>query len=507
MGTQRMNAVIRQLRQAALRGDGAGLTDGQLLERFIDDRDEDAFAVLVQRHGPMVLGVCRRIVGHHQDAEDAFQAAFLVLARRAETVVPREMVGNWLHGVACQTARKARTTAARRRTWERQVTPMPEPEAPREDLWDDLRPLLDRELGGLPDKYRAPVILCDLEGKTRKEAARQLGWSEGTLSGRLSRARALLARRLARRGLTLPAALLAAVLAENKVSAMPAALAAAARGAVSAETGLAAAGGAISTRAVTLAEGVLKTMLWSKSSLAVVLVLVVTLAGLATRAVTYPVLAGEPAEPAKPLKAEGKAAPEPGGLRKTLESVPWVLMRVDPARNTITVRMLTQAHVVMGDDLFFHHLDQLTTWRNVELPITPAGSRLGVDDLPVAPDAKVFVEGKETVLPALKEGMHLTLKLAAGRPAVARIDARPMPSPEGVVLKATDADAKTITVTLVGKDLTLVMAADAQITTNTAPVGKAQFKDLEPGMRLSLTLGLDKDRIAVKRVLARKDPQ
>jgi RNA polymerase sigma factor (sigma-70 family) len=504
MGTQRMNRVVRQLCQAALRGDGAGLTDGQLLERFVAGRDEDAFAALVRRHGPMVLGVCRRIAGHAQDAEDAFQAAFLVLARRADSVVPPDRVGNWLHGVACQTARKARATAARRRRWERQVTPMPEPEAPRAELWDDLRPLLDREVGGLPDKYRAPVILCDLEGRTRKEAARQLGWSEGTLSGRLSRARALLARRLARRGLTLPAGLLGAVLAENKVAAVPAALAAAARGAVAAGTGLAA-GGAVSARAVALAEGVLKTMVLSKSGLAVVLVLVVALAGLATRTVSGPLLAGDPAEPPKPAKAGGKAAAEPGELRKTLETVPWVLMKVDAARNTISVRMLTQAHCLMGDDLFFHHLDQITTWRNVQLPLTPAGSRLGVDDLPVARGAKVLIEGKEGGLGALKEGMYLTLKLAAGEPAVARIDVRSMHTGEDVVLKASDADAKTITVTFGGKDLTLAMAADAQIVTNTAPVGKAEFKDLQPGMRLLLTLGVDRDRIAVKRILARKD--
>jgi RNA polymerase sigma factor (sigma-70 family) len=445
--------VVRQLRKAALGGDGVGLTDGQLLERFVAGGDEDAFAALVRRHGPMVLGVCRRIAGNVHDAEDAFQAAFLVLARKADAIVPRDLVVNWLYGVACRTARKARTAAARRRRRERQVTPMPETEAPRSDPWDDLWPLLDQELGGLPDRYRAPVVLAAL--------AQNKGWA------------------------CVPAALMAA----------------ATRGAVG--TGLAAAGGVLSARAIALAEGVLKTMLVNKAGLAVVLFLVVALAGLATRTLTHPAQAGgQAAAPAQPM-AEGKAAAGPAGLRETLEAVPWVLMKVDPAGNTISIRMLTQANCFLGDDLYFSNLEELNTWRNVSLPLTPPGSRLAIDDLPVARGAKVVIEGKEGGLAGLKQGMRLTLKLAAGEPAVARIDARSMSSGGDVILKAADADAKTITVTLGGKDLTLTVAADAAVLTNTT--GKGQFKDLEPGMRLSLTLGVDRDRIAVKRILARKD--
>src|SRR5262249_26019760 len=152
------------------------------------------------RHGPMVLGVCRRVLDHAHDAEDAFQATFLVLARKAASIVARDTVGNWLYGVAYRTAHKARVAAARRRLKERQMS---RPEALDEDVWRELRPVLDQELNRLPEKYREPVILCDLEGQTRKEAARRLGWPEGTLSGRLSRARVLLAKRLARHGLTL----------------------------------------------------------------------------------------------------------------------------------------------------------------------------------------------------------------------------------------------------------------------------------------------------------------
>src|SRR6516225_967649 len=213
-------SFLRQLRRTALLSDGWGMTDGQLLERFVARRDEAAFAALVRRHGPMVLGVCRRVLGHVQDAEDAFQAAFLVLARKAASVGQRELVGNWLYGVTYRTALDARAAATRRRTRERQVSAMPEPEAvDGVDVWTDLRPLLDRELNRLPDKYRVPVVLCDLEGRPRKEVAQQLGIPEGTLSGRLTTGRRTLARRLARHGLAPSGGALTAALTQGAASA------------------------------------------------------------------------------------------------------------------------------------------------------------------------------------------------------------------------------------------------------------------------------------------------
>ena len=179
-----MGEVIRHLRDPALLRDGAGLTDEQLLEGFLASRDEAALAALVVRHAPMVWGVCRRVLRNDHDAEDAFQAAFLVLVRRAASVASRELLANWLYGVAHRTAVKARATAARRRAREKQVAEMPEPAAPPLDLGHDLRALLEQELSRLPAKYRAPIVLCDLEGKTRPEAARALGWPEGTVAGR-----------------------------------------------------------------------------------------------------------------------------------------------------------------------------------------------------------------------------------------------------------------------------------------------------------------------------------
>ena len=193
-----LRQVLDQLQHA-----GGGLTDGQLLARFVATRDEPAFAALVRRHGPMVLGVCRRLLPRGPDAEDAFQATFLVLFRRARALDRGGSVANWLYTVAYHVALRARADAARRRQCERAVPRRDE--APAADVWSDLRPVLDEELTRLPDKYRAPVVLCYLEGKTNEEAGRLLGCPVGTVKGRLSRARDLLRARLARRGVTLSA--------------------------------------------------------------------------------------------------------------------------------------------------------------------------------------------------------------------------------------------------------------------------------------------------------------
>lgn len=220
MPTSVMKKVVQCLRGAMLRRNVADLTDGQLLGFYVEQRDETTFEALVQRHGPMVLGVCRRLLRNSQDAEDAFQATFLVLVRKADAIRPREMVGNWLYGVAYQTALKARAVAARRNARERQVSAMPEPVIPQQTP-ADWQPVLDRELNGLPEKYRVPIVLCDLEGKGHLEAARQLGWPQGTLSGRLSRGRVLLAKRLARRGVTLSAGSLATLISSEAGAHVP----------------------------------------------------------------------------------------------------------------------------------------------------------------------------------------------------------------------------------------------------------------------------------------------
>lgn len=315
MPTSQVKGVVQQLRNTVLRQEGAGLTDGQLLGCFIEQRDEAAFAALVRRHGPMVWGVCRRLLQNYHDAEDAFQATFLVLVRKAASVLPREMVGNWLYGVANQTALKARARNARRRTRERQVTEMPEPGL-EPDLWDDLQPLLDQELRRLPDRYRAVVVLCDLEGKTRKEAARQLGCPEGTVASRLATARTMLAKRLAQRGVTLSCGALAAVLFQKAASArLPTPVVSST---IKAASLLAAgqAAGVVSARVAALTEGVMKVMFVTKikSVLAVVLVAGLTLGGIGAGIGLYT----NPVAVAQQASAKQDDAKKPDDKEKTI---------------------------------------------------------------------------------------------------------------------------------------------------------------------------------------------
>jgi RNA polymerase sigma factor (sigma-70 family) len=290
---------------AHLRQVEPGPTDGQLLARFVAARDEAAFACLVRRHGPMVLGVCRRVLRDFHEAEDAFQATFLVLARKAATVVKRESVGCWLYGTAYRTAMEARTMSARRRAREKTVTGAPHPAVLPPEA-QDWRPLLDRELSLLPQKYRAALVLCDLEGRPRREAARLLGASEGTLSSRLARGRALLAKRLTRCGVALSAGALAAALAEGAASARVSAglVTHTAKAAALVAAGQVAA----STPAILLMKEVMKAMLLKKLRLVVgagMLVLALGALGAAYQAGAGPgtAQAAEPGTPRTELEA------------------------------------------------------------------------------------------------------------------------------------------------------------------------------------------------------------
>jgi RNA polymerase sigma factor (sigma-70 family) len=303
MRTSPINSVIDHLRRAVQLPDGAGLGDSELLGSFIERHDETALAVLVKRHGPMVWGVCRRLLSHH-DAEDAFQATFIVLVRKAASIRSREMVGNWLYGVAHQTALLARRTAARRRAREVQVNEMPDIEAVQQHQWAELRPLLDEELSRLPEIYRAVIVLCELEGRSRKETARQLAVPEGTVAGRLARARAMLAKRLIQRGVTLSDGALAAILSQNMAFAgVPASMLSQAIKVA----GLTAAGqattGMISVTVAALTEGVLKTMVRSKLKVvvgAIMLVAVLVGGGIA-------ISLGQTPDSPKPKKADPEA--------------------------------------------------------------------------------------------------------------------------------------------------------------------------------------------------------
>jgi RNA polymerase sigma factor (sigma-70 family) len=212
MGGDRLARVIQRLRHRLSSTEGDGLSDAELLRRWVTGRDEAAFEVLLWRHGPMVLGVCRRVLGDLHDAEDAFQATFWVLACKATSIHRHESLAAWLHGVAQRMSLKARNTNLRRRGRERRSAVKANTEPVDEQTWEELRLILDEELGRLPEKYRAPVVLCYLEGKTNEQAARELGCPKSSLSSRLGRARELLRERLMQRGVTLSASAVATLL-------------------------------------------------------------------------------------------------------------------------------------------------------------------------------------------------------------------------------------------------------------------------------------------------------
>jgi RNA polymerase sigma factor (sigma-70 family) len=202
-------------------GDIRALRDDQLLSRFFSERDDAAFAAILERHGPLVYGVCQRVLCDANDAEDAFQATFLVLVRKGGTLRDPSRLASWLYGVAHRIARKVRAKAALRTRSERQVSEMPTSTAASDMTLDELRKVLDEEISQLPQKYALPLVLCYLEGKTNAEAAAQLGWPEGSMSRRLSRARDLLRSRLSRRGLALSAALITSVFVKRATAAVP----------------------------------------------------------------------------------------------------------------------------------------------------------------------------------------------------------------------------------------------------------------------------------------------
>ena len=277
MAVGRLSTLVQQLRCLFLKQDVAGSTDEPLLQSFLSQRDEAAFEALVRRHGPMVLGVCRRILDNSHDAEDAFQATFLVLVRKAASVRPRSMVGNWLYGVACRTALDARRAAAKRRAKEAAV--LPRTHRPDDDR-ADLRAVLDEELQRLPPRCRAVIVLSDLEGMTRTEVARRLGCPEGTVASRLARARARLAKRLARYGLAVSGASGGTLLSEGAASAsVPTSLAVSTVKAAGLLAAGQAAAGVISAQVAALVEGALKAMLRNTVLKATALLLVVVAFG------------------------------------------------------------------------------------------------------------------------------------------------------------------------------------------------------------------------------------
>jgi RNA polymerase sigma factor (sigma-70 family) len=294
MANGQLGSVLRHIRRLVTARTAEGLTDRQLLKRFAVQRDETSFAALVERHGSLVLGVCRRILANPHDADGAFQATFLVLARKAGSAGWQESVGNWLYGVALRIALKARGNLNRRQAREQGTGPTmaassdPLLQHPGRDgdpmvevARRELQRVLDEELNQLPLKYRAPLVMCYLEGKTNEEAARQLGWPAGSMSRHLARGRELLRQRLTNRGVALSAGMLVTVLAENGWGQMVAGGLAdsTVQAAVLYAGGTAAGAGLLSAEAVVLAEGILKAMFTTKLKIALATLLIIGLAG------------------------------------------------------------------------------------------------------------------------------------------------------------------------------------------------------------------------------------
>jgi RNA polymerase sigma factor (sigma-70 family) len=223
MAQAQLNLALRHIRKLVSAGQGKDLTDAQLLQLFIKNRDESAFAALVERHRRVVWSVCRRVLRHQQDAEDAFQATFLVLARNATSVRSGRAIGSWLYQVAYRIAGRAGAAMAKRRAREKEAGQDAPGRSHCEVAWRELQAVLQEELDRLPEKHRAPFVLCCLNGQSGAEAARQLGWTENTVKARLHQARKIMQQRLARRGITLAAVLCATALA-GPASATPAVL-------------------------------------------------------------------------------------------------------------------------------------------------------------------------------------------------------------------------------------------------------------------------------------------
>jgi RNA polymerase sigma factor (sigma-70 family) len=311
MTTARSTLVLHHLRRLAGSPPAAQPPDAHLLERFTEHHDEAAFTALVRRHGAMVLNVCRSVLRHEQDAEDAFQATFLVLARHAHRIRHPEAVAAWLHGVAYRTALEAQANAARRRVQESKAPPRTPADPTLDMTVRDLQRVLHEELQRLPDKYRLPLVLCYLEDHSQEEAAARLGWSKGTLRGRLDRGRERLRRRLAARGVALSGLLAALALAprasaEAFVDPVVRAAVPSALGPTAADT--------LSARASTLAEGVIRSMRTSKLEVATVALLLVGLIAGAGLGVAQSLGVKRPAAEQKPAvrsQAIAPSAPQP----------------------------------------------------------------------------------------------------------------------------------------------------------------------------------------------------
>ena len=345
---------LRHLRTLFSLGSVAALSDGQLLERFSSrggEAAEMAFAALVDRHGPMVLRVCRVVLADQHDAHDAFQATFLILVRRAGSIRRRDSLASWLHGVAYRTACCTRSATARRRRHERQAAEMAAQTGCGE--WpDDLAPALQAEIHRLPERYRVVVVLCLLEGLTREQAARQLDWPVGTVQSRLARGRELLRARLVRRGLAPALGILGVVGSSEAMAALPSALFEITVGAMMLVATDRAANGVVAVSVISHMEGVLKMMMLAKLK-----VVACGLLSLAASAVGAGAILGQESSQAPKAAVAGGAVPVPDGVRQP---------PVDPTRAQVQDRIRLALRQRLDAQTWFYREGRLTVDRLLE---------------------------------------------------------------------------------------------------------------------------------------------
>lgn len=309
------NRLLQNLRDFIRRqGGSGGVTDGQLLERFLSERDEMAFEVLVWRHGPMVLALGRRVLGNEHDAEDVLQATFLTLVRKGGTIGKSESLSSWLYKVAYRIALRSQARMAKTRADSRLVEDVPAPE-PDESVWRELRPLLDAAIERLPEKYRTAIVLCDLQGKTYREAAEQLGCTASAISTRVTRARQMLRKRLAHHGLSVTIGVLSAALAQRTAAALSAPLTAATVRAAASFLREGSTTAIVSASIAELVEGACQTMSMTRFHLVMILAVA---AG--TVAVGAGILAHreQPSAPAEPPPTAAKVPTEKPSATVTL---------------------------------------------------------------------------------------------------------------------------------------------------------------------------------------------
>jgi RNA polymerase sigma factor (sigma-70 family) len=449
MNHGQLTTVLYHIARLVAPAEARQQSDRELLARFVARQEQAAFAALVERHGAMVLSVCRRVLPHVHDAEDACQAAFLVLARKAASIRKRDSLASWLHGVAYRSARSLQRELARHWAREKPLADVADSRGTDDLSWREMMHQLDAELERLPEKLRAPLVLCYLQGKTRDEAAHELGWTTPTLRGRLERGRRLLRNRLTRRGLSLSAALLAPALARQACAAMPAARVI---GTVKAAT-LVASGetvlpGLIPAQVTALTEGVLKTMLVTKMKMVALVVMTVGLLGAGAGTLTRGPRAAE-----QPQFQQANQDPPPAPQAEPSTAEMYRLLRTlalsnqqPPQLSAIYAVAFSPdgKHLAAGDGsgkVVLWDIESGKAVRSIDSRFDPeetAQSRPAVRALAFSPDAKTLASGGD--------GAVKLWDLATGRERLNLADRKsPLAiafSPDGRILASADSNQR-----------------------------------------------------------------